>query len=296
MRILIAGGTGFLGQALQPHLRGRGHQVVVLSRRPQRRGPDQIAWTPDGTAGPWAAALDGADAVVNLAGAGIADARWSAARKATLTSSRLLPTRSLVAAIHAASAPPALLNASGIGYYGDRGAAIVTEDDRPGSDFLARLCVEWEHEAEQAASVTRVVVLRNGLVMGRSGGALKKMLLPFRLGVGGPLGGGAQPLPWIHLSDWLALVTWLIERADARGAFNVTAPSPATNAEFTRALGRAVRRPAFVPVPAFALRVALGELADTLLTGQRAIPARATGMGFQFRFAEIEPALRDLLR
>lgn len=296
MRIVIAGGTGFLGQALQHHLRRLGHQIVVLSRRPRNRGPEQVAWAPDGGAGPWAAAVDGADAVVNLAGAGIADARWTEARKATLRTSRLFSTRSLVAAIRAASRPPALLNASGVGYYGDRGGGIVTEDTPAGTDFLADLCVEWEREAEQAASVTRVVLLRNGLVMGSSGGALKKMLMPFRLGLGGPLGSGAQYLPWIHLRDWLDLVTWLMTTADARGAFNVTAPSPATNAEFTRALGRAVRRPAFIPVPAFALRLALGDLADTLLTGQRAIPARATGMGFTFRFAEIEPALRDLLR
>ncbi len=296
MRIVIAGGTGFLGQAIQDHLRGIGHRIVVLSRRPQERGPEQVAWTPDGTAGPWAAAVDGADAVVNLAGAGIADARWSEARKVVLRTSRVLSTRSIVAAIGAASKPPALLNASGVGYYGDRGDGLVTEDTPAGTDFLADLCVEWEREAEQAASVTRVVLLRTGLVMDASGGALKKMQLPFRLGLGGPLGPGAQYLPWIHLRDWLEMVTWLMATADARGAFNVTAPSPATNKEFTRALGRAVSRPAFIPVPAFALRLALGELADTLLTGQRAIPARATGMGFTFRYAEIEPALRDLLR
>jgi len=294
MHVVIAGGSGFLGQALQDHLRRPGHTATVLTRRP--RASDQVAWTPDGTAGPWAAALDGADAVVNLSGEGIADARWTAARKAALRSSRLLSTRSIVAAMRTLSKPPVLLNASGVGYYGDRGTEFVTEESPAGNDFLADLCVEWEREAEQAAPLARVVVLRNGVVLHPSDGALKKMLLPFRLGAGGPLGAGAQYLSWIHLADWVELITWLMQQPDARGAFNVTAPSPATNADFTRALGRAVNRPAFIPVPAFALRLALGELADTLLTGQRAIPARAIDLRFTFRFSEIEPALRDLLR
>jgi uncharacterized protein (TIGR01777 family) len=294
MRIVIAGGTGFLGQALRDHLQRLGHTTVVLTRKPQTS--TQVAWSPDGTSGPWAAALDGADAVVNLSGEGIADARWNAARKAALRASRVLPTRSLVAAIGGLARPPALLNASGVGYYGDRGAELVTEDTSAGDDFLAGLCVEWEREAEQAAAHTRVVVLRNGLVMHPSGGALKKMLLPFRLGAGGPLGPGTQYLPWIHLVDWVEMITWLIQQPEARGPFNVTAPSPATNADFTRALGRAVNRPAVIPVPAFALRLALGELADTLLTGQRAIPARATTSGFSFRFSEIGSALNNLLR
>jgi uncharacterized protein (TIGR01777 family) len=291
---VIAGGTGFLGQALRDHLQRLGHSAVVLTRKPQTS--TQVAWTPDGTSGPWAATLDGADAVVNLSGEGIADARWNAARKAALRASRVLPTRSLVTAIRGLARPPALLNASGVGYYGDRGAELVTEDTSAGDDFLAGLCVEWEREAEQAAAHTRVVVLRNGLVMHPSGGALKKMLLPFRLGAGGPLGPGTQYLPWIHLADWVEMITWLIQQPDARGPFNVTAPSPATNADFTRALARAVNRPAVIPVPAFALRLALGELADTLLTGQRAIPARATTSGFSFRFSEIGSALNNLLR
>jgi uncharacterized protein len=294
MRIVIAGGSGFLGRALQAHWRPLGHTVTVLTRRAQTL--DQVEWTPDGTTGPWAAALDGADAVVNLSGEGLADARWTTARKAALRSSRVLSTRSLVTAIRGLSAPPALLSASGVGYYGDRGAERVTEEASAGRDFLAGLCVEWEGEAARAAAHTRVVILRNGVVLHPSDGALKKMLLPFRLGAGGRLGAGTQYLPWIHLADWVALITWLLQQPDARGAFNVTAPSPAKNADFTRALGRAVNRPAVIPVPAFALRLALGELADTLLTGQRAVPARANAMGFSFRFTEIEPALRDLLQ
>ena len=295
MTVIVAGGTGFLGTALQAHLRNTGHVVRLLTRRRTQGDDDAIEWQPDGTVGPWASALDGCDAVVNLAGAGIADARWTAARKRVLRDSRIQSTRSLALAIDRAARPPAVfVSASGTGYYGDRGAELVTEETPPGLDFLARLCVEWEHEAEQART-TRVVTLRNGLVMERSGGALGKMLLPFRLGLGGPLGPGTQYLPWIHVDDWLALMTELLSNADARGAFNATAPSPATNAQFTRALGRALGRPAFIPVPAFALRTALGELADTLLTGQRAVPRRAEQLGFTFRFKEIEPALRDAL-
>jgi uncharacterized protein (TIGR01777 family) len=295
MTVVIAGGTGFLGRALQAHLREAGHQVRILSRRPTPTDPDTVLWNPEGNTGKWTRALDGAAAVVNLSGAGIADARWSAARKRVLRDSRVLSTRSLVRALRDVAPPPALVSASGVGYYGDRGSTMVTEATGPGDDFLARLCVDWEREADSASDIARVSILRNGLVMHRSGGALRKMLLPFRLGLGGPIGGGAQYLPWIHLGDWLALVTHIVTSDDARGPFNVTAPNPATNAEFTRALGRAVSRPAILPLPAFALRIALGELADTLLTGQRAVPQRAEQAGFTFRFRDVEPALRDLL-
>lgn len=292
MQIVLAGGTGFLGRALDQRLRQAGHQVTLLTRRPRPRAGDQIAWTPDGTAGSWARTIDGADALVNLSGEGIADARWTAARKAALRDSRLLSTRSLVTAIHAAATPPSVLvSASGIGYYGDRGDQLVTEATAPGDDFLARLCVAWEREAEQASTRTRVALLRSGLVLHASGGALARMLLPFRLGVGGRLGSGRQYLPWIHLTDWLRVVEWIISTPGARGAFNATSPQPATNREFTRALAAALRRPAIIPVPAVALRIALGELADTLLTGQRAVPARAQELGFDFEFPTIDSAL-----
>lgn len=295
MLIVIAGGTGFLGRALQSHLRAAGHEVRVLTRQPPSN-QNEVQWRPDGNSGPWASTLENADAVVNLSGAGIADARWSKARKELLHSSRILPTRSLVAAITRASRPPrALVNASGVGYYGDRGSELVTEETPAGHDFLANLCIEWEREAQHAAATTRVILTRNGVVLDASGGALGKMLLPFRLGLGGPLGSGTQYFPWIHIEDWLALVTALITRADVAGPLNATAPTPATNAVFTRALGRALGRPTVIPVPGFALRAALGELADTLLTGQRAIPKRAQEMGLTFRYPEIEPALRSLL-
>jgi uncharacterized protein len=296
MQVAIAGGSGFLGTALRRRLVEQGHHVRVLTRR---AGPGQqdIEWRPDGTAGPWAKALTGTDAIVNLAGAGIADARWTESRKTLLRSSRILATRSLVAAMQTMDAPPrALISASGVGYYGDRGAALVTEDTPPGGDFLADLCVAWEEEAQHAASFTRVVTLRTGIALHPSGGALAKMLLPFRLGVGGPIGSGTQFFPWIHLDDWVDLVAFSLTTADARGPLNLTAPNPVTNLEFTRALGRAVRRPAFLPVPGFGLRAALGELAETLLTGQRAVPRRAEQLGFTFRFRDIDAALTDLLR
>jgi uncharacterized protein (TIGR01777 family) len=297
MTIVLAGGTGFLGTALQSRLRRDGHTVRLLTRRASPGREDVVEWRPDGTVGEWGRMLEGTDAVVNLSGAGIADARWTNARKEILRSSRILSTRSLVSAVRQCARRPAVfVNASGVGYYGDRGAELVTEATPPGTDFLAQLCVEWEAEAAAAADVTRVAVLRNGLVMHPSGGALAKMLLPFRLGLGGPLGSGAQYLPWIHLDDWLSLVVTIITRADASGAFNVTAPNPATNAEFTRALGRAVNRPAIIPVPTFALKTALGELATTLLTGQRAVPQRAVQMGVTFQFRDIDTALRDLVR
>jgi uncharacterized protein len=296
VRIIVAGGSGFLGRALQERLGEAGHTVLTLTRRPTSGDSTQIQWQPDGTAGPWTNALSGADAVVNLGGEGIADARWSAARKKALRESRLFSTKSLVAAMQRVSnPPPVFVSASGIGYYGDRGDEIVTEGTPAGSDFLANLCVEWEREAEQASTLARVAILRSGLVLHPSGGALARMLLPFRLGLGGRLGSGRQYLPWIHLDDWTRLAEWSLTTSAARGAFNVTAPAPATNAQFTRALGQALNRPTVIPVPAFALRLALGELADTLLTGQRAIPARAQQLGFTFRFPEIEAALRDLL-
>ena len=250
---------------------------------------------PDGTAGDWAGVLDGVDAVVNLAGAGIADRRWSAGRKREIESSRLLATRSLVAAIQLASRPPqVLVSASGVGYYGPRGGEIVTESTTPGRDFLAAVCIAWEREAEKASSLARVATVRTGLVLDAEGGALARMLLPFRFGVGGRLGSGAQFMPWIHRDDWVRLVRWMIAEPDARGPFNATAPNPVANAEFSRALGRALHRPAVLPVPAIALRVALGEMADLLLAGQRAIPAKAMEMGFRFRFTTLDEALADL--
>ena len=297
MRIIFAGGSGFLGRALQARLTRDGHSVGVLTRHPNPARPDHVGWSPDGKGGAWAAALDGAHAVVNLAGEGIADRRWNEARKQALRDSRLLATRSIVTALRQVPNPPGvLINGSAVGYYGAHGDELVTEATPPGSDFLSDLCVNWEREAEQASGAARVAIVRTGLVMHPDGGALGAMLLPFRLGLGGPIGSGRQYMPWIHLDDWVSLVVSLMDTGVARGAFNATAPQPVTNADFTRALGRALKRPALVPMPGFGLRLLVGEFADSVLTGQRAIPARAEEMGFQFRFREVGPALRDLVR
>ncbi len=296
MKVVVAGGSGFLGAALRTALLADGHAVVTLTRRASPIAPDEVTWTPDGGANGWAHVIDGVEAVVNLAGAGIAEARWSDQRKADILTSRIAATRSLVTAIaRAAVAPRVLVSASGVGYYGPRGAEIITEATPPGTDFLAKVCMEWEREAEQASTVTRVAIVRTGLALHTEGGALARMLLPFKLGAGGPLGGGTQYMPWIHRDDWVDLVRWLIAEPGARGAFNGTAPEPVTNAEFVRALGRALGRPAILPVPAFGLRLLLGEMADLLLSGQRAVPARALEMGFRFRFEKLEKAFEDLL-
>ncbi|MBO8142459.1 MAG: TIGR01777 family protein [Firmicutes bacterium] len=300
MRVVIAGGTGFIGRALVRRLAAGGHHVTVLTRqdpgRASRSLPDAVAvcrWSP-GTGAPLEP-VDGADAVVNLAGATIAR-RWTRAAKRLIVDSRVGATGSLIQAIRASQAPPrVLVNASAVGYYGPRGDEWVTEDDPPGSDFLATVCRRWEEAACAAEPLgVRVVLLRTGLVLGR-GGALPRLALPFRLFAGGPLGSGRQWMPWIHLDDCAALISFALQDDRIRGPINVTAPNPVPNREFARALGRALGRPAALPVPAPLLRAALGEMADMLLTGQRAVPRRAMALGFQFRFAELEPALGDVL-
>jgi uncharacterized protein len=298
MRIVIAGGTGFLGAALTAALRADGRDVVVLTRQSAALPHGLASWIPDGTAGPWAGVLDGADAVINLAGAPLDEKRWTEARKRVLVESRILATRSLAAAIAAAGRPPAVfLSSSAVGFYGSRGEEPVTESDPAGADFLARLVVQWEDEAKTAASnATRVVLLRSGIVLAPDGGALARMLLPFRLGVGGPFGNGRQYMSWIHRDDWVGLARWLLS-GDASGAINATAPAPETNAAFAATLARVLRRPHLLRAPAFALRLALGEMADAaLLAGQRVVPARAQALGFRFEWPALEPALRDLLR
>jgi len=308
MTIILAGGSGFLGRALAERFTAAGHTVRTLTRHPRTASSTLVAWQPDGTSGPWAAALADADVVINLAGEGIADKRWTPARKQALRTSRILPTRSLACALAEAPPRPRLLITNlAIGIYGAHGDEPVTEHTPPGDDFLARLCVEWEREAAAAASsLTRVAFLRTGIVLHPKGGALASMLPPFRLGVGGPMGTGRQYMAWIHLDDWVSLVEWLATTSAAASAsgtggpanvvaWNATAPNPVTNAEFARALGRALRRPAFMPIPALALRLLLGEFATFLLTGARVIPERAMHEGFGFRYPELEPALASLL-
>ncbi|PYR55066.1 MAG: TIGR01777 family protein [Acidobacteria bacterium] len=307
MRIVIAGGSGFLGSALAEVYAEEGHDVRVLTRSlaPGRSqhdsgtgvpGVTRVGWAPDGPAADVAALVSGADAVVNLAGESIAGGRWTAARKRAIAGSRLAATRTLAAAIEAAPSPPAVfVSGSGIGYYGAHGDEPLTEATPPGDDFLARLCVEWEDAAKPAARRgVRIVLLRTGLVLEKSGGTLAKMITPFRWFAGGPLGSGRQYMSWIHRLDWIEMVRWIVQSPSVDGPVNATSPHPVTNAAFAKALGRALHRPAVLPAPAFALRLALGELADALLTGQRAIPARAQRGGFHFRYPEIDLALRGI--
>jgi len=300
MRIVLAGATGFLGRPLLARLTAAGHALTVLTRRPGRLPHlTERAWDPDDHAGPSAAALDGADAVVNLAGASIAGGRWTPRRKLALHESRMLPTRSLVAAMARCERRPAvLLNSSAIGYYGARGDETVTEADEPGDDFLGRLARDWENAALAAEALgTRVVLVRTGVALSPDGGALAPMLLPFRLGLGGPIGSGRQYVSWIHREDWVSLVAFLLAHPSATGPVNATAPDPVTQATFARTLARVLRRPAIFRVPGALLRLAMGEMADALvISGQRVVPARALEMGFRFRFPDLEPALRDLLR
>lgn len=293
MKVVLAGGTGYLGRPLAAALAAQGHDVAVLTRGasvPQGRA---VTWNPAAREpGAWALEIDGADAVVNLTGELIAGRRWSRARKEALISSRVEPTRRVVEAIHGAARPPAVLvNASAVGYYGAHGSEVITEREPPGRDFLAALCAKWEQEAERADDRTRVVRVRTGLVLERGGGALGRMLLPFKLGVGGPVGSGRQYWTWIHRYDWIALVIWALTRSDVSGPLNATAPRPVTSAEFARALGRALHRPAIVPTPAFALTLLFGEMAEVvLLSGQRVVPDKAERLGFTFRYQTIDEA------
>jgi uncharacterized protein len=300
MKVIIAGGTGFLGHPLASSFAAAGHEVVTLSRSGAamaRRGsenPRSIAWTPNGHIGPWAQEIDGAGAVINLAGESIAGHRWTTAHKQRIADSRTNATGSLVAAISMASTPPPVfVSGSAVGYYGPRADEVVTEETPPGRDFLAEVCKRWEAAASAAGSArTRVLYLRTGIVLERDGGALPPMLPPFRFGVGGPIGSGRQYYPWIHRDDWVGLVRWCVDTASVNGAVNGTAPQPVENREFARAIGRAMHRPAFVPAPAFAMRLLLGEMADALvLSGQRAVPAKAERLGFKFRYATVDDAL-----
>ena len=294
MRIVVAGGSGFLGGALVRGWRGEGHEVKVLTRHPA--SIDDVPWAPQPSGGAWRSTLEGAGAVVNLAGEGIADRRWTEARKTAILSSRVAATRALALAIRECAQPPRILiGASAIGYYGPRADEPLTEDSSPGSDFLAQVCQSWERETDAAAGIARIVFLRTGVVLARHGGALPKMALPFRFLVGGRLGSGHQFVSWIHLEDWVEMVRWAL-RADVSGPLNLTAPAPVTNGDFTRALGAAMHRPALFPVPAIALQMMLGkEFADALLLGgQRVLPARAERLGFQFKFATIDSALRGI--
>lgn len=314
-RILVTGATGFVGRRLLRELLRRGDQVLALTRDRRRlRGAEllgpgdgapgsfgerlQVVEGDPGQPGPWQEALRGCDGVVALHGEPIAGHRFTAEFKRRVESSRVDGMRRIVdgiAALPESERPRVLCGASAVGYYGPRGDERVTEADGPGGDFLSGLCVRWEQAAQGAvAHGVRVVAPRIGLVLGHGGGVLEKMAPAFKAFVGGPLGSGTQWVPWIHLDDLVALLSFVLEREEARGAVNATAPNPVTMKDFAAGLGRALHRPAVLPVPGLALRALFGEGAQPLLTGQRAVPARAQELGFRFRYLMLAEALANL--
>jgi uncharacterized protein (TIGR01777 family) len=302
MNILITGATGFVGRRLCEMLHQAGHTVRALSRdsvAAKQRVPllkEVFPWNPLQELPPLQA-FEGCDAVINLAGESIAG-RWTAPKKQLIRDSRVLGTKNLVNAFaQLSSRPKVLISASAIGYYGDRGEETLTEDAAPGSDFLAQVCRDWENEALKAESLgMRVVRLRIGLVLGRGGGTLQALLPLFRVGLGGPLGSGRQWWSWIHRDDLCRLIVQILANESISGPVNATAPQPVRQKEFAQVLGRVLRRPAFLPTPAFALKIALGEFADGILASQRALPRRAQEMGYRFQFEELEGALREILQ
>jgi uncharacterized protein (TIGR01777 family) len=309
VRVTVSGATGLLGTALLEALVERGDEVSVLTRDPEsarRRLPPaageapRYRWEPQGERAP-AAALAGRDAVVHLAGENIAQ-RWSARAKERITDSRLLGTRNLLDGLRALRAeapeelPTMLLCGSAIGYYGARGEEPLDEDGSRGGGFLADLCVEWEREASQASALgMRVVSLRTGVVLDAHGGALAKMLRPFRLGLGGPVAGGRQYVSWIHREDLAGIALAALDDERWSGPVNASAPAPVRNSELASALGRVLRRPAMLPVPALALRALYGEMASLITTGARVMPAKALVLGYRFRHPKLEEALRSVL-
>lgn len=297
MHILLTGGTGLIGRALCRYWLQQGHQLTVWSRRPEQVKA-LCGEAVRGIARLEELAEEPLDAVVNLAGAPIADRPWTRKRKALLWASRIGLTEQLLAWLQSREQKPGvLLSGSAVGWYGDGGERELHEDSSPVSeDFAAQLCGAWEETARRAETLgMRVVLVRTGLVLASDGGFLKRLLLPFKLGLGGPLGNGRQWMPWIHIDDQIALIDFLLQQQEASGPYNACAPTPERNRAFSQALGRELHRPAFIPAPAFVLRLALGELAELLLGGQRALPTRLQDQGFSFRFTHLDVALADLL-
>ena len=299
MKIIVTGGTGFIGRALVGELVGQGHEVVVLTRQtvhPSQSSIHFVEWDAR-SAGPWQSEVASADAVVNLTGAPIAEGRWTEARKQLLRNSRILATRLLVDALaERSTALPLLVSASGIGYYGASDDRLLDERSSLGEGFLANLSAAWEAEALRAGQFgTRVVLLRTGMVLEQDGGALPKMLLPFRLFAGGPVMPGTQWVSWIHRRDLIGLIQWAIATSAVSGPVNAVAPEAVTMSTFSSALGTVLHRPSWLPVPGLALRLALGELGTLMTTGQRVQPAKALAGGYEFHYPTLEPALRAIL-
>lgn len=300
MKILITGATGLIGSRLCQLLTDEGHAVIALSRSPKRAeglaAREIHAWEPEAGPPP-AQALIGVEAVVHLAGEPIAAQRWSDEQKKRIRNSRIISTRNLVNALRSAEVKPrVLVSSSAIGFYGDRGDEPLIESSPSGSGFMSEVCASWEDEAKRAGHFgVRVVLVRTGVVLSGEGGALKKMLPPFKLGVGGPLGSGKQWFPWIHIEDIVGIFHSAILSSSMIGVVNGTAPEPVTNSEFTKQLGRVLHRPTFLPVPEFALRALMGEMADVLLGSQRVIPKAMLDAGYKFQYPLLAPALEDLL-
>lgn len=307
MRVVVTGATGLIGSALVAALAARGDEVIALTRDPARaraalgsdaataRAPALERWDP--LAGPAPdRVLSGCDAVVNLAGENVAQ-RWTGRAREAIRESRVRGTHNLVAGIEAADPrPAALISSSAVGYYGSRGEEPIDEEARPGTDFLAQVCVDWEAEARGAEPLgLRSVQVRTGVVLDRHGGALAKMLPAFRAGVGGPVAGGRQYTPWIHRADVVGMMLAALDGQDWSGPVNATAPEPVTNREFSRTLGRVLHRPAIAPVPGFALRLLYGDMAEVVTGGARAVPAKALVLGYHFAHRELEAALRAAL-
>lgn len=306
MRVLIAGGSGLIGRELADRLASSGYEVFVLSRSPQRvgalpKGVQAVGW--DGkTSHGWGYLADGAGAIINLAGENIAGdgffpQRWTEERKQSIRDSRLQAGQAIVEAIRSASQKPAvLIQSSAIGFYGPRGAEELDENSPAGQDYMAGVCLDWERSTQAVEAMgTRRVVIRTGVVLSKRGGAFPRLVLPFKFFIGGPMGNGQQVLSWIHIQDLVSAIQFLMENPNAQGVFNLTAPAPVTNAEFSRLVGKVMGRPSFVPVPAFAMRLMFGEVSTVVLDGQRVLPKRLQALGFEFRFPQAESAIRDLL-
>jgi uncharacterized protein (TIGR01777 family) len=306
MRVFVTGGTGLVGSRLTKKLLGRGDQVVVLTRRfgdaRQALGTQVELVEGDPTQpGDWMNKIDDCDAVVHLAGENVFAKRWNEQFKQLLVESRTKSTHNVADALirkprRGAGSPKVLVNASAIGYYGPCGDEEIGEDSVPGSDFLAKLCVEWEKEAHRVEPAgVRCAIVRIGIVLDRDGGPLAKMLIPFRMFAGGPVGSGRQYMSWIHQEDLIDLITFALDNPQVSGPLNGTAPNPVTNKEFSRALGKTIGRPSFVWTPAFALKLTLGGVAEVVTTGQRVLPRRPLALGFSYKYATIDQALKNLL-
>jgi len=306
MRVIITGGSGLIGTALTQRLLADEHEVVILSRSPEKysfpAGVQGVTW--DGkTAGSWHTHINADTAIVHLAGASIAGDsfipnRWTAERKKAIRQSRLDSGQAMVAGIEAADHKPKMvIQASAVGYYGPSGSEVLTESAPPGNDFLANVCVDWEASTKPVEAMgVRRVVIRTGLVLTLDGGPLPIVVLQYKLFAGGRLGDGRQWWPWIHLDDEVKAIAYLLENESAEGVYNLTAPNPLTNNDFGKAVGKVLNRPHLIPVPAFVLKLVLGEIATLVLDGQRAVPQRLQEAGYTFKFTEAKPALADLLK